>query len=272
MLQTRKRKLADYQKYGNLPTIQIIIISKYKLRQYYQKVKIKNENILDIIDFYSYPFRDSCPICHAPNCARFIGCYERDVIDEKGNYYEDFPVPRFLCQGKGKTKIVQHRTFSLLHYHLVPYWKYSIPFIIKTLKARHIDRMTLDLLLDYLDGFTTKDQDQYDVELSLSRIFAFQHLIKEAIAKILAHGYYPETTSQWQSPCQNQQIKAFLHFALEFSCHKLYYPIRGPCALSVDFYLTGGSYLLNSYFLFGTPSQFRRSGVPQLKNQVTGNR
>lgn len=263
--------MADYQKYGNLPTIQILIVSKYKLGQYYQKVKIKNENLLDLIDFYSYPLRDSCPICRAPNCARFIGCYERAVIDEKGNYYKDFPVPRFLCQEKGKAKIVGHRTFSLLHYHLVPYWKYSIPFIIKTLKARHIDGMSLDFLMDYLGDFTTTTNDQYYVELSPGRLFAFQHLIEAAIAKIMAMGYYPETIPQWQTPYQNQRIIAFLHFALKFSCYKLYYchnypinPIRGPCGLSIDFYLSGGSYWLNSYFLFGTPSQFRRSSTPQL--------
>jgi hypothetical protein len=250
-----ERKLADYQKYGNLPTIQILIIIKYKLRHYYKKVKIKNENILDVIDFYSYPL-DSCPICGAKNCARFIGCYEREVIDEEGNYYKDFPIPRFLCQGKGKNKLVNHKTFSLLHYHLVPYWKYSIPFIIKVLKARHIDGMALDIMLNYIDDFTTNDQ--YYVELSLSRFFSFQHLIEEAIAKIMANGYYPEINPQLQSPRKNQQIKAFLKFALEFYCYKLNCPIRGPCALSVDFYLRGGSYLLNSHFLFGTPSQFRR--------------
>jgi hypothetical protein len=120
--------------------------------------------------------------------------------------------------------------------------------------------MTLDRLLNYIDEFTTNDQDQYYVELSLSRFFSFQHLIEEAIAKIMANGYYQDKdiNPQLQSPYRNQQIKAFLKFALEFTCYKLYYPIRGPCGLSVDFYLKGGSYFLNSYFLFGTPSQFRR--------------
>jgi len=33
--------------------------------------------------------------------------------------------------------------------------------------------------------------------------------------------------------------------------------IRGPCALSYDFYLKGGGWLQNSHFLFGTPSQFK---------------
>lgn len=273
MLKILEKKLADYQKYGNLPTIQILITSKYTLRQYYKNVKIKYENILDQIDLTVYPFNDSCPICGAPDCARFIGCYEREVIDEQGNYYEDFPVPRFLCQGKGpfKSKLVHHKTFSLLHYHLVPYWKYSIPFIIRVLKARHIEEVTLAKLLNYIYDFTHKvqGQEQYYVELSPSRIVSFCRLIKEAIGKLMvierAEEYYSELIAQLQTPDHNQQIKAFLLFALDFSCHKLCYPIRGPCALSYDFYLNGGSYFRNSYFLLGTPSQFR-------KQRAIGNR
>jgi hypothetical protein len=275
MLKILEKRLAGYQKYGNLPTIQILITSKYTIRQYYTNVKRKCENILDQIDLTVYPFKQSCPICGAPDCARFIGCYQRGVIDEEGQYYEDFPVPRFLCQGKGTVKIVNHRTFSLLHYQLVPYWRYSIPFIIRVLNARHIEDITLANLLNYIYDFTSRDQDEdddeYYVELSFSRFFLFCQLIKNAIAKIMAieraNEYYTELIAQLQTPDQNQQIKAFLLFALQFSCYKLPYPypIRGPCALSYDFYLNGGSYFRNSYFLFGTPSQFR-------KLKATGNR
>jgi hypothetical protein len=215
----------------------------------------------------SYPLRDSCPLCGAPNCARFIGCYEREVVDEKGYYYKDFPVPWFLCQEKGTTRTVKHKTFSLLHYHLVPYWKYSIPFIINVLKAKHIEGMSQKMLLDYMADFTTKDQHyEYDyMELSLSRIFSFHQLIKETIGKIMISVYYPEIIEQFQTSSQNQQIKAFLTFSLHFSSYKLSHshPIRGPTALSIDFYLTSGSYFQNSCFLFGTPSQFRRWQTPR---------
>ncbi len=264
MLKILEKKLADYHKYGNLPTIQILITSKYTISQYYTNVKRKYEDILDQIDLTVYPFKQNCPICGAPDCARFIGCYERGVIDEEGRYYEDFPVPRFLCQGKGTVKLVNHKTFSLLHYHLIPYWKYSIPFIFRVLKAKHIEDITLANLLSYIYDFTSRDEDgdEFYVELSLSRFFLFCQLIKKAIAKIMvlerANQYYTELIAQLQTPDENQQIKAFLLFALDFSCYKLFYPIRGPCALSYDFYLNGGSYFRNSYFLFGTPSQFRK--------------
>lgn len=248
-----KNKLADYQKNGNLPTIQILIVMEYKLSQYYQKVKIKNESILDLID--SYPFRGSCPLCRAANCARFIGCYERAVIDEEGSHYNDFPVARFLCQGKGQARIVNHKTFSLLHYQLVPYRKYAVTFINKVLWARYIDRMTQRALLDYIADFSDKGHEY--VELSWSRILSFQKLIKVAIDKVMTSRYYPQAISQFQTPCENEQIKAFLLFAAEFYCYKFLYPIRGPCALCYDFYLTGGSYFRNSYFLLGKPSQFR---------------
>ena len=279
MLQILKKKLADYQKYGNLPTIQILITSKYTIRQYYQKVKRNYENILDLIDWMAYPFSNCCPICHAPDCARFIGCYERGVIDEKSHYYEDFPVPRFLCQGKGTFKSVPDKTFSLLHYHLVPYWKYSIPFIFRVLKARYIDDITLANLLNHIFDFThlnqnqDQNQDQYYVELSPSRFFDFCQLLIQAIAKIMvidrakANEYFRGIKAQLQTPDQKQLMKAFILFAMDFSCDKVSYPspIRGPSALSYDFYLHGGSYFRNSYFLFGTPSQFR-------KKQATDNR
>jgi hypothetical protein len=203
-------------------------------------------------------------LCGAPDCARFIGFYYRGVVDEKGRYYKDFPVPRFLCHRKGGIPVVGHRTFSLLHYQLIPYHKYSIPFVIKVLKSRHIERMTLEVLQKYISDFTATGPPgtDYDyIELTFSRIFVFQSLIKGAINKILVNQYYKKVTGHWQTQevvdNDNQLIKAFLQFCLEFECHKTNPPIRGPCALSYDFYLKGGAHVRNSHFLFGTPSQFR---------------
>jgi hypothetical protein len=254
--------LADKPKYDNLSTIQVLIAIRYTLSQYYQKVKRRGEEILDVIDFSTFPFQQCCPICHAPSCARFIGCYERQVIDENGRYFQDFPVPRFLCKGKGTFKSPhQHKTFSLLHYHIVPYWKYSIPFIIKVLNARHVEKMSLEALLDYISDFTSRDsRGSYYVELAPSRIASFNRLIKTAIGKICANAYYaynPKLIEKFYTDSPGKQIKQFLLFSLDFQCDKFHYPIRGPCAVAVDYYLNGGSYFLNSDFLFGKPSQFR---------------
>lgn len=248
--------MADKPKYDNLSTIQVLIAVRCTLSQYYQKVKRRGEEILDVIDFSAFPFEQTCPICHAPSCARFIGCYERQVIDENGRVFRDFPVPRFLCRGKGTFKLPhQHKTFSLPHYHIAPYWKYSIPFIIKVLNARHVEQMSLEALLDHISDFTSHGSGY--VELPRSRIASFNRLIKTAIAKICANAYYPKLIAKIQTNCQYKQINEFLLFSLDFQCDKFHPPIRGPCAVAVDYYINGGSYFLNSDFLFGKPSQFR---------------
>lgn len=263
-----ENRLADHQKCDNLPTIQIQLFTKYTLSQYYKKVKPKSEkgeNILDILDF-SYNFSDLCPLCGEADCAQFIGYYHRPAIDEKGRFYKDFPVARFLCHGKGAVSIVNHRTFSLLHYHLIPYYKYSIPFLIKVMESRHIDQMTLQVLSDYIMEFTATGPvgtDYEYIELSPSSILSLEPLIEEAINKIIMSQYYQKVRQQWMwqktfdSDSEPIGIKGFLEFCREFECRKTHPPIRGPTALSYDFYITGGAYKRNSYFLFGTPSQFR---------------
>lgn len=177
--------------------------------------------------------------------------------------------------------MVGHKTFSLLHYHLVPYWKYSIPFIIKVLKAKYNNNLSLKLLQDYIADFSAaaaqdEDDDSY-IELCISRIYSFRKLILETIHKLWISKYYYElkigkyhsmnninnmnnmNTNINSESGEKGLINTFLQVSKEFECLKLSLskPIRGPCALSMDFYLEGGSYVLNSPFLFGTPSQFR---------------
>jgi hypothetical protein len=250
--------LAGYQICSNLPTIQILIIVDYTLSQFYQKVKREHAEISEIIDVVDY-FHSRCPICGGFDCARFLGFYYRQVIDEKGRYYPDFPVPRFLCRRKGKHAKINHKTFSLLHYHLVPYSIYSLPFVIRVLQSRYFNEMTAESvqgILGYI-GNITSSQNNYK-ELSTSGIFAFKSLFLKAITKILINGYYPRLSDELAGASQETvRIKIFLAFCLDFICQKCSPPIRGPCALSYDFYITGGSYLRNAFFLFGTPSQFR---------------
>jgi len=250
--------LAGYQTCGNLPTIQIIFKVNHTLRQFYKKVKRQQAEISELIDVTD-SFGAGCPLCGKTDCARFLGYYYRQVIDENGHYYPDFPIPRFICHGKGKRKhaIVNHKTFSLLHYHLIPYTIYSIPFMVKILNARHIDKRTVEYIQRYLADITTSGDDYK--ELSASGIIAFKGLLLKAITKILANGYYALLSCKLkQTRREIDRIIIFLDFCQDFTCQKHSPPIRGPCALSYDFYITGGSYFRNAFFLFGTPSQFRR--------------
>jgi len=108
-------------------------------------------------------------------------------------------------------------------------------------------------LLDYLSGF---EAEEY-VELSTSAFQAFKAFILTCIDKMAAMGLYPEVESALRSPSGKQRIRAFLVFAFDFACQKTNQPIRGPCALGYDFYLSNGGCFRNGHFLFGVPSQFR---------------
>jgi len=243
------------QRCGNLPTIQIIIFVNYTLRQFCQKVKSGRIEISELIEVVD-SFANCCPLCHGSDCAQFLGYYYRQVVDEKGRYYRDFPVPRFVCRGKGKYSVVNHKTFSLLHYHLIPYSIYSIPYVVKILKSRHIDKQTVEDIQRY-QGYITATGDAYK-ELSASGILAFKALLRQAITKIQAFALYPALSAKLaQTSGAIDRLLVFLAFCRSFTCHRYCPPIRGPCALSYDFYISGGSYFRNAFFLFGTPSQFR---------------
>jgi len=78
------------------------------------------------------------------------------VVDEKGTYYRDFPIARYRCYSKGKKKI-SHTTFSLLPHQLMPYSRYSIPFIIKVLELLSMDEASIEDVLDYVAGLGKED-------------------------------------------------------------------------------------------------------------------
>jgi len=245
--------LADYHRNSNLPTIQIIVATECKISEYYKKVKGKKTDIFSILDL-PFDFHSSCPICQGIDCAQFIGYYERPVINEKGTYYKAFPVARFLCNRKGGKPLIKHKTFSLLPHQLIPYSKYSIDFILKTLKSHYVDEQSVMEIQTYLSGFN-KEGIYFD--LPASSVNRFKKFILEVINKLLSSGYYQDAEKLLQESCTKNPIKTFIKFAESFYCYKTNPRIRGPCALSYDFYLKGGGWLQNSYFLFGTPSQFK---------------
>ncbi len=236
----------------NLPTIQILIVLRYTLRQYYEKIKGNKDNILEILDL-PFDFNGCCPLCGGIDCARFMGYYHRGVVDEKGTFYKAFPTGRFLCTGKGMGFRVKHRTFSLLPYQLVPYSKYCLPFILKILKERYVTGRSVKAILDYLAG----GRDSVYMDLSTSGIHAFKDFILSCINKLLVCGYYSKAERLLQQPSAGPRIEAFIGFAEAFVCAKVQPSVRGPCAVGYDYYLQGGGPFGNGYFLFGTPSQFR---------------
>jgi hypothetical protein len=84
--------------------------------------------------------------------------------------------------------IVQHKTFSLLPYQLIPYCKYSIPFIFKILKMNHIDdKSVMDIQVILSE---TENSNSY-IDLAQSSIYRFHNIIEDAITKLLAVANYP---------------------------------------------------------------------------------
>jgi len=196
-------------------------------------------------------FDDHCPLCGGKNCAKFFQYYTREVVDENSTYFKEFPIARFKCYGKGFVKDCKGRTFSLLPYQLVPYTKYSIPFILKVLKARHIKGLSIYKVQEYIDSFCKGDI----LTLDSDQLLNFKQLTEEAIGKILINNNYKGNKKLFEfTGCE--LLKYFINFAEDFVCHKIDPCIRGPCSLGLDYYLTGGGYINNAYFLFGTPYQF----------------
>ncbi len=117
------------------------------------------------------------------------------------------------------------------------------------------DLMTLHQLQQYMFDFSCKAGGY--IELSIPRIYSFMRAIDEVIIKLLTCGYYDDFNKVFEKDSIRDRIKIFLDISQDFCCYVEMPLIRGPCALSYDYYLQGGGYLRNHYFLFGTPSQFR---------------
>lgn len=198
--------------------IQLLLKLDDSLSSYYNQVKNGN---------YQFPrYSNCCPICRTRECCRFIGYYYRQVIDENGTYFKEFPIARYICEKKGK-RIVEDKTFSLLPYQLVPYVKYSIDFIVRVLSEEKSINQTLDKYAQISDS---------------KQLYRFKKIIDIAKEKLVSGGFL---------------INEENLIAYSLSYQSRYYEIRGPCGLGLDYYLNNGQYYENSWFLFGCASQFR---------------
>ena len=79
-------------------------------------------------------YRDRCPLCSGKGCAVRHGLYRRRVVDRRGCVFEDFPIPRFKCRGKGPVRS-RAITFSVLPAELLPRRKVSLPLVASILSV-----------------------------------------------------------------------------------------------------------------------------------------
>lgn len=222
-----------------MPNIQIAFNFSCSLSEYYEKIKWQE---LDEFDFSQ--FQDCCPICGGKDCPNVLGSYHRQVVDENGTYYKEFPIIRFKCNRKG-LKTTRHRTFSLLPSPLVPYSKYSLPFVFKAMKEWKLHGKSAKEVLDEL----TLMEETGVICVNPSTLYQFEKLLITATEKILTTGFLQEIHSSLNNPDEETRIRTFLGFFDE--------RIRAPSSIAYQFYLHGGGYRKNAAFLFGTPSQFR---------------
>ncbi len=220
-----------------MPIIQIQTNFHCSLSHYYHNIKWG--------EFENLPaFEDCCPICGGKDCPRFLGFYYREVVDENGTYYKLFPILRFICARKG-FRNAKHRTFSLLPSQLVPYSKYSLPFVHKAMKEWKLDGKSVKEVLDEL----TLMEETGVLCISPSTLYQFESLLLTATEKILTTGFLQEIHPSLNNPDKETRIRTWLGFFDE--------GIRAPSVIAYQFYLHGGGYQKNAPFLFGTPSQFR---------------
>jgi hypothetical protein len=222
--------------------IQILIPFNYTLAEYFRKVKtgkIKFPN-----------FRDYCPLCGGKDCPTFSGFYYREVVDENGTFYKEFSIARFKCHKKGPINS-KHKTFSLLLSQLIPYRKYSIPFIHKVMKEWNLKNKSIKEVFDFL---STLEKKNGIFCVSLSTLYDFKALFIKAQNKIISIGFIPTLRNFINVTDVNQRMRNFLIF-LEGKFDRR---IRDPSSLAYEFYLYGGGYIKNAPFLFGIPFQFRR--------------
>lgn len=180
---------------------------------------------------YEFPtYSHCCPICHGKNCCIRHGYYFRPVIDENGTFFKYFPIARYLCRRKGKAKI-NHRTFSLLPWQLIPYRKQVITFLLSV-----ADYQSVHSKKETIDNF-------YPLITTPGQLSDIQDLLETSHEKLKFF--------RMINPDSN-----FFEFISYTKSYVSEEQIRGPTVLSWDYYIKNGNYYENSQFLFGCASQF----------------
>ncbi len=213
-----------------------------KLSEYRKKVNSGK------IDEIAEEFKESCPICGGGNCAKYNGYYTRQVVDEGGTYHKNYRIIRFKCNKKGK-KCNKHLTFSMLPSGLIPYVKYSVGFILKSLSEIIREGKSIKEVLNNL----TLSGNSELLTISPGEIYQFKKYVNTGINRLTAVRYDGIEIYLNKAVSVIERISCFLKYLSGETDGK----IRSLEKLSYDFYENQGGYKTNSMFLLGIPSQFR---------------
>jgi len=197
---------------------------------------------------YQFPdYSYCCPICHGKECCIRHGYYFRQVIDEHGTFFKYFPIARYICQRKGKAKL-SDRTFSLLPWQLIPYrkWTIELMFSIAAYHSEHsiketLDKFEIETTPTYLSSSIKKV-----ILSSADQLSDIQEIILSGLDKLKICRMISFDTS----------YREFIIYCQSYVSASEQRRIRGPTALSWDYYKKNSEYYENSHFLFGCAAQF----------------
>ena len=204
---------------------------------------------------YEFPdYSEQCPLCGRKNCAVRIGFYIRKILVSNFKTYYDVPIPRWLCRKKGHLK-PNHRTFSLLPYHLIPYHRHDLNLALDTVNFKSQLGTTFEQTKSYISdkGIGTV------ICLENDQIIDFQQIFTTAFSKLMTIPELKQLIVSGTDFDSNDPITTVISFIESY---------QSPCLsteklkasnvekLSWDFFFNfqTGCYF-DRQFLFGTPSQ-----------------
>jgi len=166
-----------------------------------------------------------------------------------GILYTDFPILRFECNAPPFYKRKDnHRTFSLLPAHLVPYERFDIPFIIAIAKAR-LSGESIKAICDRSADLLKKEP----LLLGVEKICSIVNMVEQAFNRLPLIPDFVAAFNALLKPTLSNSILNFIEWAECF--HTAIFPdLTGPVSLAFDYYRKGLPLVM---FLFGTPSQQR---------------
>ena len=220
---------------------------KVSLQEYYEK--FGERTIPD--------FSDKCLICGAADCASYHGHYTRTATCPlTGFSVPDFPVMRFLCQGKGDKKKCDHVTFSLLPIELVPFRQLILKFMVLAVWIRLSRHLSLTKSLDAIEKELNNLGDIAEF-INTSTLMSWERLIHAAFELFLSTGIKVYTPQYEKITADETGVLLFLELLREYKSRNVNNPIRGPAAFAWDFYQQSGGAAQLALFLFGRASQHR---------------
>ena len=247
---------------GNNFWLQRFLIKKTQKKSPIQEpyhIKVSLQEYYEKFEEWTIPdFSDKCLICGAADCAGYHGHYTRTVTCPlTGFSVPDFPVLRFLCQGKGDKKKCDHVTFSLLPIELVPFRQLTLKFMILAVWLRLGRQLSFTRALDDIEEELNHLGDIADF-INISAVMSWERLIRAAFELFLLTDINLLCPIQYEKIIANKtSLLPFLELLKKYKSRNMNNPIRGPDAFAWDFYQQSGGTNKLVPFLFGKASQHR---------------